>query len=408
MEFRTIREDEKTLFARTFASAMGEELDVSTSTAITVLLEPERSIAATDDGRFVGTGGAITTALTVPGGAAVPAGAVTLVGVLPDHRRQRIADTVMRRLLEDGRERGEAASVLHASESAIYGRWGYAPALWDRSGRIETIRSAFREAAPTDGRMLLLDHDAVREAVVPIFEAAAAVQPGEVARTRGMWSSSLSDPPAWRGGKGPLEFVVRIGPAGPDAYAAFRRTPGWNLGLPEGELHVSDLQALSPEAYAQTWRWLLDVDLVTTVTAEHLTVDEPLFWLLRDPRRLQTTRVVEGLWLRIVDVPAALAGRAYGLDGDLTLRIHDPLVDANDGTWRLDVEGGRAQVSPVEGSPEPDLELGIDALAAVYLGGMRPSALARAGRLTAYSVDALVAAETFFASPVAPRCTADF
>ena len=81
--------------------------------------------AAWDGDRIVGGAGAFDYAMSVPGGASIPAAGVTVVGVLPTHRRRGALAALMAAQLDDSRARGDVAAYLWASEATIYGRFGY-------------------------------------------------------------------------------------------------------------------------------------------------------------------------------------------------------------------------------------------------------------------------------------------
>ena len=101
-------------------------------------------LAAVDEGRIVGGAGAFSFRTTVPGGAVVPSAGVTVVGVLPTHRRRGILRSMMRLQLDDAHERGEALATLFASEETIYGRYGYGRATLALELKISRIRGAYR------------------------------------------------------------------------------------------------------------------------------------------------------------------------------------------------------------------------------------------------------------------------
>jgi predicted acetyltransferase len=120
--------------------------------------EPDRLLAAEEDGRLVGAAGAFSFAMTVPGGGAIPVAGVTWVGVLPTHRRRGVLNALMRRQLDDVVERGEPIAVLTASEASIYGRYGYGLATRLTKVRLHTPDGLPLLAAPsTAGRFCLVD-----------------------------------------------------------------------------------------------------------------------------------------------------------------------------------------------------------------------------------------------------------
>src|SRR4029450_1282557 len=141
-EIRTISEGELDDFFRATEAASSSAASDDDLERERTMAEPDRCFAAFDGPDIVGTGGAYTMPMTVPGGQ-IEVGFVTAVGVSPTHRRRGINTELMRRQLDDARRRDEVASVLFASEGGIYGRFGYGLATFGLSFRVETARSAF-------------------------------------------------------------------------------------------------------------------------------------------------------------------------------------------------------------------------------------------------------------------------
>jgi len=197
-----------------------------------------------------------------------------------------------------------------------------------------------------------------------------------------------------------MRFVaVREGSGGADAYALYRVKHEWPGSMPRLELTVEDVQATTPQAYAEIWRFLLDVDLVSRVKAWSRPPDEPLLHLLQEPRLLQLT-ARDGLWLRPVDVRSALAARGYAGAGRIVLRVHDRFCAWNEGRFALDAELDGATCS--ETDEEPDLSCSINTLGAVYLGGSSFRQLWRANQVAEDRPGALSRADALFASDPAP------
>ncbi|WP_369822118.1 GNAT family N-acetyltransferase [Saccharomonospora sp. CUA-673] len=256
--------------------------------------------------RLIGTAWAWDSALTVPGGADVSLGAVTHVGVRADRTRRGVLSTLMRAQLTDLAERGAVAAGLHATEAAIYGRFGYGAATLGRDLRIQRARARVRDDAPAGGRVELHDLDGLIGRVPEVYPR-AATRPGMLARPDAWWGmmrSHLTRPSATR-----PQGVTHEGPDGIDGFAVYtvERTKG-----DQAKLTVVDLHTANTAAAAGLWRYLLSVDLVDTIEAALRPVDEPLDLLLTDPRAVSTTDLGDDLWLRLIDVPAALAARTYG------------------------------------------------------------------------------------------------
>jgi predicted acetyltransferase len=151
---------------------------------------------------------------------------------------------------------------------------------------------------------------------------------------------------------------------------------------------------------------MLDTDLVKTVAVWSRPIDEPLPHMLADTRRLQTKAVSDNMWVRLVDVPVALATRRYASPGRLVLDVRDPFCPWNTGRYAF--EGGHDGATCTPTSEEPDLVMSSTELAALYLGGHRASTLAHAGRIDEERAGALDRADLVFLGSPAPFCSRDF
>ncbi len=370
------------------------------------LWEPERIIAAFDGEQPVATAGAITFRLTVPGGEADVAG-VTLVGVSPSHRRRGILRSMMRHQLDDVRARGEPLAILWASEGAIYQRFGYGLATLSGSFELARDRAAFARPAPAEGTVRLVDREAALGLFPALYDRVRVETPGMVARSEAWWRwATLHDTDRARAESGMKFFAVYEADGTVEGTAIYRVKPDWDERGPKGRLHAIEVVASTPRATCDLWSWLLGVDLVTLVCGVRAPVPHPLQLLLAEPRRLGFT-VGDALWLRVVDVPAALAARTYGRAGTLVLEIRDAFCPWNAGRWRLVAgEDGRGAVEPT--TAEPDVTLGAEDLGATYLGTFRFSELARVGRVAEGTAGALHRADALFAAARAPWCSTMF
>jgi predicted acetyltransferase len=366
-------------------------------------LEIDRAIGVFDGGRLVATAAAHTLPLSLPGTGWVSGGAVTAVTVQPTHRRRGLLTSLMRHQLDDVRARGEAVAFLWASEAPIYGRFGYGLGSYSCSLEVARPWSAFREAVDLAG-LRYVERTEALEAFPAVATAAASGRPGFVQRSAGLWEQDLADHPSRRAGLSHQYLVLHAGAEGPDGYAIYRKRMPAEEGDSgeEPRLHVSELVAANPAAYAALWRHCLDIDLMASVKAGNQAIDEPLRHLLADARAMRTT-VADGLWVRLVDMRAALAARTYAVPGTVVLEVEDEFCPWNTGRVRLEagVEGASCER---EDSAEPDLALPAAELATCYLGGNRLTALAAAGRVAERRSGALARADALFGWPVAPWC----
>jgi predicted acetyltransferase len=237
-------------------------------------------------------------------------------------------------------------------------------------------------------------------AVVPgIHERVRAATPGMHRRSRAWWEvRTLSDRPDERDGAGPLFRAVLEIDGRPSGYALYR-TRGH--GDHRAELVVTEQASTSPLAERELWRYLAGVDLVERISAPTLRCDHVLPLLLEDPRAARL-EIRDDLWVRVVDLPGALAARGYAADGELTIDVLDAFIPANGGCWRIECAGGEASVARAQQAP--DLRLGIDDLASAYLGGFTFAELARALRVEELAPGAIARADALFAHDPAPWC----
>lgn len=359
-------------------------------------LPPERALVAVEDGRTVGLAGAYKFDLTIPGGQ-LPCAGVTWVGVQPTHRRRGVLREFMTRQFADARSWGEPIAALWASESAIYGRFGYgiaAPSAWIKGDR---ARFSLRGDPEPAGRWHLLTFEEALSRFPPIYERVRQVRPGFLTRNEHWWREHrLADPERWRRGASEKYYAV-LELDGEDAgYAVYRVKNEWEEGFPRGEVRVMEAFTTSPLAERELWRYLFGVDL--TVRVEHVGADPgaPVFLMVRDPRALQL-RVHDGLWLRFVDLEAALAARSYRPGDSVVIEVHDELCPWNAGRYRVGETVERTDA-------EPDLVLDVADLASVYLGAFDFVQLARADRVDVRTAGAAERASDRFRTFSVPWC----
>jgi predicted acetyltransferase len=391
MEMRPATLEEFDDFDRAVLAAFHREVTEEERHAFRRTDEPERSLAWFEDGRIVAGTSVYTREVTVPG-AIVPCAAVTAVGVRPTHRRRGLLTALMRRQLEDVREAGEPVAALWASEGAIYGRFGYGTAV--RNAHLTAGRPGARlTSPPAVGDPLRAgpagDHV---EHMRAVHERVRGERPGMLDRPGAWWTARLNDPESDRKGAQPLQALVV-----PDGYAVYAVRPDHDDEGPAGEVRIRELIAATPAARALLWDFLLDQDLTRTVTWPLAPADEPLWLMLTDPHAVRLV-VAASLWVRIVDLPAALSARRYAADPDVVLEVSDAFCPWNAGRYRL--TGGGCEPTDAE----PDLALDAAALGAAYLGGTLLADLAAAGRVTELRRGALARASVAFRADVVPWC----
>ncbi|MEU8956158.1 GNAT family N-acetyltransferase [Streptomyces sp. NPDC048518] len=364
------------------------------------LTERDRSIGVWDGETCVGTAGAFSFRLAVPGGALADTAGVTMVGVAATHRRRGILTSMMRRQLDDVRAAGEPLAVLTASEPVIYGRFGYGAATQQLKADIDTTRVRLSLPPGTDDVRLRYAKPAdVHAACEALYARVVTARPGMLARRPGWERLRLLDPPGERNGASPLQCVVAERAGELVGYARFAVKPDWDWKGPKGVVHLHDLEALDPAANAALWQFLFGVDLTTSVLAHSRPVDDAVLQLVSDVRRCDLS-VRDALHVRLVEVGAALQTRTYQTPLDVVFEVEDAFCPWNAGRWRLTGDAKGASCERTEDAP--DLALSVRELGSAYLGGVSLTSLAAAGRVRELRQGALTEASVAFGSDVAP------
>jgi predicted acetyltransferase len=361
------------------------------------VLPHERVHAGFDDDRIVGGTGSFAFDLTIPGGRVRAAG-VTVTGVLPTHRRRGHLRAMQRSLIDCACARGEAVAVLWATEDTIYGQFGYGMA--SMAAEIDVPRDRAAPFAPNSVRAetRLVPLEEADPLIAPIYENVARVTPGMFARTAEWWQDRVLNDMEWkRRGGGYLQCAVLESGGKPAAYALYRINSAFERGVQTGNIFVVEAMGDSPEATDAIWRFLFDIDWLARVKAIYLPLDHPLLLSLADPRRLNFL-VREGLWVRLIDVGAALSARGYATDQSIVVEITDEFCPWNAGRWRV----ARAGVEKT--TAEADLACDVASLGCVYLGGFTFAQLARSMRVKELRAGAIARADAMFHSDRAPWC----
>ncbi|MDQ0710838.1 putative acetyltransferase [Streptomyces luteogriseus] len=407
MEIRPTTDEDLDVFVDTVHAAFGRFPETPTEGGglLWSALEMDRCLLAlTADGRPVGTAGAHSFELTLPGETIVPAPGVTAVGVLPSHRRQGVLSAMMRHQLAGLRARGEFLSVLLASEATIYGRFGYGPATYTQELTVPRHRAALavpRARGTADAPATGADNGSVEvlrgagcgEILEEVYDRYRRAQPGALSRPHRWWALRAGQPPI---SPEPRYVAVHRDADGvPDGYASY------SLGEPETTLTVDEIIATDDAVFTALARFVLHHDLVSQVVFKHVPPQHPLRRQLADFRAGKVTGDMDWLWVRLLDVPRALTARGWFADGELVLDVEDPFLGEH-GRHLLTVRDGKADCVPTD--REPDLSLDVSDLGSLYLGGTAPSTLVRAGHIRAHSPDAATLADTLFRTDRTPHC----
>ncbi|MET0144941.1 MAG: GNAT family N-acetyltransferase, partial [Ilumatobacteraceae bacterium] len=365
---------------------------------------PDRVLAAFDRGAIVATYLSFATELTVPGGVAVDAGAVTAVTCRATHRRRGILTEMISRDLAVSKERGEMADVLIAAEYPIYGRFGYGPAVWYSDWELDVSVAEF--TTPGSGTVEFVDNETFRKEAPAIFEQVRRARPGMIGRTALEWDmrSDLRRPPESKPWPG-FRVLVRDDAGTAQGWASYVHKENWSDFRPRATAEVADMCSTSPAVEARLWRFLAELDHVVTVTAGDRPVDELLPLLLVDGRHARRTAGSDFIWLRPLDVAGLLAARRYDVAGHVVVDVVDRLGVA-DGRFALDASPDGATCVPTTESAE--VTLPVATLGAASLGGLRLKRMHDAGWCDEHVAGAVDRADALLATRVPPWCNTWF
>lgn len=399
LTLRPLTADELPEAYRLLMLAFGDGEETADVDAERGIFEPERSLGTFDGDVLVGCMSTYSFDMGVPG-SSLPVAGTTWVGVSPTHRRRGVLRRMMRQHLTDIAGRGEPLAALWASETAIYGRFGYGSAIERQRVvvRVDGDPGWMSTAPPAAQAVRLIPLESAREVIDPIYEAARRRRAGAHRRSDAWWAfQALSTRANARAGV-PTKYVAVASVDGQDiAYAIYGVKGTFSeAGRPDGTLTAIELAGVDPAAETAMHRYLLSHDLVTTVQLRNRPVDDVLHLQLHDSRRVER-HPGDALHVRVIDLPTALRGRQYSESAGVTIEVRDDLLEGNDGTWRVEVAPEGASVEPAEGST-PDLRMDIRALGSLYMGDIRLRHLVAAGAVQAQDPSIVRAVDTAFAA----------
>jgi predicted acetyltransferase len=403
-EIRAVEPDEVADLIRTDRRAFGAPSGKKDEPRSWAEAELDRTRAAFEDGALVGASRAYSFELTLPGGALAPVAAVSWVGVLPTHRRRGVLTQMMRALHDDARAREEPAAILTASESTIYGRFGYGVATWRLGLTVEHARAAFARPVEDDGRVRIVGREEAEKLLPSVYDGIRRTRAGMVTRPDYWWPEVFwgdHDDSA----RALFVAVHEDADGTADGFTEYEVGGEWVGGHSQRRLTVWDLQAANATARAALWQYLVGVDLVTTVSGFNLAIDEPLRHLVRDGRRVHVDYVNDGLWLAPLDPAALLAARRYGpFDGHLVLEVHG--LDGSTTKYAVDGNDRDAQCRTTDAPA--DVSCSTAVLGALLLGGNRFTDYAQAGLVRELEAAKLAYADAMFTTSPPPALMTGF
>ncbi|MEP7203801.1 MAG: GNAT family N-acetyltransferase [Ilumatobacteraceae bacterium] len=350
---------------------------------------------AFDGKEIVAIVGAFSLQVTVPGCGRLPMGGVTWVSTSATHRRRGLLNKLMARTLADVDRRGEPVAMLGASEAGIYERYGFGIATQLRATSIDRRQAQIRpEFRPKPGSVRFVEGDKALSHVAEVWSRFHRDRVGEVDRSDALHRFLFDIRAVERDGFSPAFYLAHR-----DGYAVYRVSQQWNDGRPAHKLDLIELAATTSDAHAALWHTLLGVDLVGPITSRQVPIDDPLPYLLTNPRALETTTLNDGVWVNVRDVKASFAGRTYST----TDRI---VVEADGDRWAID--GGPDGATCKRVKSRADIVMDHASLGALLLGGVRPSTLAAGRRVEARNDETLRRADVFFVTARAPHCQTNY
>ena len=384
LELRQVTAAEFEEWVRVEARAYGNRLSVDPE-YLRPNFDLDRSIAVFDNGHIVGGAHSHHQEVSIPGGTSLIAG-VANIAVQPTHRRQGIMTSMMHHQLKDVYQRGEPLAGLFASESVIYGRFGYGVGSFREEWSIERAHSGYARRHEYSGRFAFISPADIGALLPDVFRRSTIGRPGVFQKAPYLWERAAGAPEHRQGGRGGIFYVGYYENDRMEGYARYR-TGG-------DTVTVQELMATTREAGIALWRFCFDTDLVSRAEAERRPVNDPLPWMLADPRRLHRgTR--DGLWLRLVDVAAALSQRKYADSGRLVIEVQDDVCPWNAARFELEASLEESQCQTT--SNEPDMVMTVAALASTYLGTVSFTTLSQAGLVEEKRAGALERANRMFA-----------
>jgi len=346
---------------------------------------------AFDDDRIVGMAASYAMDVSLPGGAVVKMGGVTWVSTAVTHRRQGLMRRIVGAVHDDIDARGEPIASLYAAEGGIYEHLDYGVATKTRFTTIDPRTAKLREefcVRPNPVRFL--EGEEIVPTISALWDRFRTIRAGEGGRDLEVQEYLVNDRAKTQGAQSGAYYLGHE-----DGYAAYRAEERWNDGHPNTSVYLIELVALTPEAHAALWQTLLEMDLVGEIRARCIPIDDPLPYLLENPRSLRTRELNDGVWVNVRDIPASFGARTY--------RTLDCIV-VEVGTKRWAIEGGPDGGTCREVDSRPDLVTTHGPFSALLYGGVLPSALVAGRRMTARNADVLGRADLFFTTSLAPHC----
>ncbi len=399
IDIRPVREGETQAYRDAIARGFGGDSREEDHDRFYEMLPLHRTLAAFDGEAIVGTLGEFDFELTMPGGSQLAMAGTTVVTVRATHRRRGILREMMRRHLEAAHERGDPIAGLWASETGIYGRFGFGLAADSHELDIDA-RQVNLPQGPPDVRVDLVDGDEASRVIPQVYAELHRKRAGSLSRSAAWWEHRrFYDPEHYRDRASSRRYAIARRRGEAVGYVMFRQKEKWRDFIPDGKINVIEVFSGDEGSRRALWSFLTTIDLFPNVNWWNAPVDEPMVWEAGNRRQIRR-RPSDTLWLRVLDVTAVLTTRSYEVDGEIMMKVDDAGGFAN-GTYQLGVDGGAATCARSDRRPE--LTMGVEQLGALCLGGVSAHQLWRAGLIDGEAA-AVVVADRLFRTTEAPWC----
>lgn len=406
--YRGVEPDELVGYLRQIERAFGASQPEEQLELWAASIDPARTLAVFDGDAMVATAGLHSMAVTLPGGAEVPMGGLTAIGVRTTHRRRGILTEMMSKMFDDSIGRGEPLMGLLASEGSIYSRFGFGVGTLSAKYDLDSRTARLRDLPPTGGTIEEIPAAEAAPTIDEIHTRYRARQVGEVRPPNGFWANELADLESSRNGESAWYVVIHRSASGtPDGALLYRAAADpTTLMLPDSTARAYRLFGESVEIELALWNHLLSVDLFNQASAFPMPVDPAVRWALTDPRQLQTSILMDWLWLRVQDASAVFSARTYGTDDTFVFEVADTARPELAGRYRITGDNSGGSCEPT--TAPADFTCEVSEFSMVVLGGHRMSTLAATGRLIEHQPGAAARADRFFGSEITPFCSIEF
>jgi predicted acetyltransferase len=280
------------------------------------------------------------------------------VATPPEYRRKHYVRHLLYNCLVEMRENKVPISYLYPFSFAYYRKFG-----WEQSSVIHIIKLSpeyFMGIPEVAGQMERKDPDDSEE-LNRVYEAFAKRYNSCCVRDKKYWKKLLTPPHINR-----YIYLWRNSRGEPKGYVIYDNVDKSAEPIFEINIRFREWMALDGEARLGIFRFLRDHDSQIKQIAMRHPPDVQVIPFLNNPRC--QFEITAGFMNRIVDVKQAFEAKSYppGLAGKVRFRLKDDYCSWNDGSFALEIEGGKAKVRA--GVSEVDFATDICCISALFTG----------------------------------------